>query len=119
MTNHWRYTMPILFVDDYPEVKGDEYGVDIQSPDVDIAESVDEAITFLKSVDYDKMYLDYKLVGGTGTDILNWLADHPDRIPKEIVSISFAPLDPHFLQKIQIIVSKGRENISSNESKVK
>lgn len=95
-----------LFVDDEPEMKAVSQGIDLEeNPDeYDIAYSVDEALEFLSSREYEMMYLDYKIIGGTGSDVLTWLSDHLDRVPKNIISISFMPLDPHFGPKIRALL---------------
>lgn len=95
----------ILFVDDNPEYKVKDYGLSMKDSNVHFARSVNAAIEFLKSnFRYDLMYLDYQLPGGPGTKVLEWLYEYPLRIPKDIKSCSYIPLDPYFNQKIDLIL---------------
>jgi len=56
-----------------------------------------EAITALKEIDFEWAFLDHDLGGrtmvasgaGTGWEVAKWIADNPDRKPKNVVIHSF------------------------------
>lgn len=101
----------VLLIDDYPELKIFEHGIDRNTINLRIAKTVNSGVYAISNSDtFDKIYLDYKLPDGTGEDVLLYLTANPDKIPKEIVCISSCPLDPYFYQKIEMVL-KLRSNI--------
>ena len=80
--------MKILIIDDEPELKATENGFDLST--MTVTKTVEDGIEELaKNEKFDKLYLDHRLIGGTGLDILTWLSDHLDKVPNEIISVSF------------------------------
>lgn len=103
-----------LMIDDEPELKAIENGYDLE--EFQIAETLEDGIKFLEENEYDILYLDYKLSHGkTGNDVLNWLAEHLDRVPPKIVFISFCSLDPMFQPKIDALLATAKRKVTSNE----
>ena len=78
-----------LMIDDEPIAKCIDRGLDPK--DLDIAHTFEDGTKMLSDNPvYDVLYLDYKLpYESTGLDVLNWLADHLDKVPREIIPISF------------------------------
>lgn len=64
---------------------------------VKTVETVRECIDLLKSDDWDYLFLDHDLGGqemvssgpGTGYEVAEWLAEHKDRIPEEVILHTF------------------------------
>lgn len=80
--------MRVLLIDDEPEAKAIDNGLDLST--MVVAKSVKKGLEELeKGEKFDKLYLDHRLPDGLGITILTWLSDHLDKVPDEIVSISF------------------------------
>jgi DNA-binding response OmpR family regulator len=87
--------MKILLIDDEPELKAFDKGLDLST--MVVAKTVRDGREALdKNERFDKLYLDNRLIGGTGLEILTWLSDHLDKVPKEIISISFMTPDSFY-----------------------
>lgn len=77
-----------LMIDDQPAYKITDR--DLSKKDLDIALSVKEGIEAMeKNPVYERLYLDMNLGDGSGIDVLTWLSDHMDKVPKEIIPVSF------------------------------
>jgi len=99
-------TMKTLMIDDEPELKAYDKHYDLTQ--MDVAKTVEEGIEYLQNFDYDRLLLDYELGPKKGTEILMWLSDHLDRVPKEIFSISFVgrPVFQNMIQSLLIEKAK-------------
>jgi len=102
-------------IDDTADNKIYDHGLkDVPGLELTIAYTIEDGIRGLEIESrYDALYLDYYFDNcmGTGTDVLMWLADHPDKIPNEIYSVSNMP-PTKFIQMIHAMVSqqKGLKN---------
>jgi len=59
---------------------------------------------------FDLLYLDGTLPDGSYRDILAWLSDHLDKVPEEIVSISFMTAKNFYPMVQALQKSAGRIN---------
>lgn len=101
-----------LIIDDNYELKIMDRGLDQES--LDIAETVEEGIRKLSENEYERLYLDYKLLGGTtGVDVLNWLSEHLDRVPQEIISVSFWDGNPIQAMADSLLKTRDRQRRGS------
>ena len=78
----------ILMIEDNPDMKAHDKGLDLST--MFVAKTVEDGIKTLSENDkFDLLYLDGTLPDGSYRDILTWLSDHLEKVPEEIVSISF------------------------------
>jgi hypothetical protein len=76
-------------IEDHPSLKAHDKGLDLSI--MTVATSVEDGIKVLSSEPrFDRLYLDGTLGDGSYIDILTWLSDHLDKVPEEIISISFS-----------------------------
>jgi hypothetical protein len=100
-----------LMIDDEPIVKCG--GLNLDPKGIDLAETWEDGTKKLSDNPvYDVLYLDYKLpYGSTGLDVLNWLADHLDKVPREIIPISsgFNGTMAPYIYSLKIAADRARQ----------
>lgn len=108
--------MRIVMIEDNPEIKAQDKNLDLKT--MTVATSVEEGLLVLADEPcFDRLYLDGNLGDGTYLDILTWLSDHPDKVPKEIISISFMT-SARFYPMVQALQAMVKRHIQQKEEKI-
>lgn len=100
-------------IEDNPEIKALDKGLDLKT--MTVATTVEEGIRILSEEPlFDRMYLDGIIGDDSFVDILTWLSDHLDKVPKEIISISFAT-SARFYPMVQALQASAKRQQQKGE----
>lgn len=108
--------MKILVLDDSVE-RQIAFKAWLDSDDVTCIETAKECIDLLDSQTWNVVFLDHDLGGetmvssgpGTGYEVAQWLVDHPDKIPGQVVVHSMNPVGRNNIRQLISRVLPGVE----------
>ena len=77
-----------ILIDDCPELKAIDNNINLE--ETDVATTCEAGIKLLSENEkYDTLYLDHDLPDGNGFAIIDWLSDHIDKVPTNIILVSY------------------------------
>jgi DNA-binding response OmpR family regulator len=104
--------MKILMIDDHPDLKAHDKDLDLST--MIVARDIESGIkAFEGNPRFDTLYLDGRLPDGSFRDILIWLSDHLDKVPMEIINVSFSTTMEFYPMVEALQATVRRHNLAS------